>query len=196
MRIIAGEFGGRKILPPSTETTRPITDRAKQSLFDTLGDRIDGANVLDAFAGTGSMGLECLSRGARRVIFVERDRGALLQLRKNIVSLGIAERSLVLPIDAYRVIRHSAITNVGAEPIDLAFIDPPYAHTEPGPEFVRLGRMLVELAARAFAPDGVISLRHPTRVRIELLTPHGLHIARELTYGSMRISWLMRDRDC
>ncbi|MGZ3303586.1 MAG: RsmD family RNA methyltransferase, partial [Isosphaeraceae bacterium] len=93
MRIIAGEFGGRKILPPLTETTRPITDRAKQSLFDTLGDRIDGADVLDAFAGTGSMGLECLSRGARRVVFVERDRGALLHLRKNIVALGIKERS-------------------------------------------------------------------------------------------------------
>ena len=138
MRIIAGEFGGRRILPPLTETTRPITDRAKQSLFDTLGDRIDGANVLDAFAGTGSMGLECLSRGARRVVFVERDRGALLHLRKNIVALGIEERSVVLPIDAYRAIRHSALMNVGAELIDLAFIDPPYAHTEPGPEYARL----------------------------------------------------------
>ena len=138
MRIIAGEFGGRKILPPLTETTRPITDRAKQSLFDTLGDRIDDAYVLDAFAGTGSMGLECLSRGARRVVFVERDRGALLCLRKNIVALGIAERSLVLPIDAYRAIRHSELTNDGTNLIDLAFIDPPYSHTEPGPEYARL----------------------------------------------------------
>ncbi len=195
MRIIAGEFGGRKILPPLTETTRPITDRAKQSLFDTLGDRIDGANVLDAFAGTGSMGLECLSRGARRVVFVERDRGALLHLRKNIVALGIEERSVVLPIDAYRAIRHSALMNDGAELIDLAFIDPPYAHTEPGPEYARLERMLAELAAKALAPGGLISLRHPTRVSIEPLIPPGFHTARELTYGSMRISWLMREPD-
>ena len=65
MRIIAGEFGGRKLLPPPSERTRPITDRAKQSLFDALGDRVEGALVLDAFAGTGSIGLECLSRGAR-----------------------------------------------------------------------------------------------------------------------------------
>ncbi len=65
MRIIAGEFGSRKILPPPTETTRPITDRAKQSLFDALGEVVEGANVLDAFAGTGSIGLECLSRGAQ-----------------------------------------------------------------------------------------------------------------------------------
>jgi 16S rRNA (guanine966-N2)-methyltransferase len=194
MRIIAGEFGGRRILPPLTETTRPITDRAKQSLFDTLGDWLEGANVLDAFAGTGSMGLECLSRGALRVIFVERDRGALLHLRKNIVALGIAERSLVLPIDAYRVIRHSALMNDGAGPIDLAFIDPPYAHTDPGPEYARLQRMLAELAAKALASDGLIILRHPTKVSIEPLIPPGLQTARELTYGSMRISWLKRER--
>ena len=102
-------------------------------------------------------------RGVRRVVFVERDRGALLHLRKNIVALGIEERSVVLPIDAYRAIRHSALMNDGAELIDLAFIDPPYAHTEPGPEYARLERMLAELAAKALAPDGLISLRHPTQ---------------------------------
>ena len=64
MRIIAGEFGGRKLLPPPTEATRPITDRAKQSLFDVLTPQLDGALVYDCFAGTGSMGLESLSRGA------------------------------------------------------------------------------------------------------------------------------------
>ena len=131
----------------------------------------------------------------RRVVFVERDRGALLHLRKNIAGLGIAGRSVVLPIDAYRVIRHPALMNDGDELIDLAFIDPPYSHTEPGPEYARLQRMLAELAANALAPDGLISLRHPSRVRIEPLVPPGHHIARELTYGSMRISWLMREPD-
>ena len=131
----------------------------------------------------------------RRVVFVERDRGALLHLRKNIVALGIEERSVVLPIDAYRAIRHSALMNDGAEPFALAFIDPPYSHTEPGPDFARLQRMLAELAAKALAPAGLISIRHPTRVGIEPLIPLGLHTARELTYGSMRISWLMRESD-
>jgi 16S rRNA (guanine966-N2)-methyltransferase len=195
MRIIAGEFGSRKILPPPTKTTRPITDRAKQSLFDALGEVVEGANVLDAFAGTGSIGLECLSRGSRRVVFVERNRGALLYLRKNIAALGIAEQSMVLPIDAYQLFRHAAVTNDGADPIDLAFIDPPYAHTEPGPEYARLKRMLTELAAKALATNGLISIRHPTRVRIEPLIPHGLHTARELSYGSMRISWLIGQQD-
>ena len=78
---------------------------------------------------------------------MERDRGALLCLRKNIVALGIVARSVVLPIDAYRVMRHDAVMNDGAEPLDLAFIDPPYSHTEPGPEFPRLQRMLTDLAA-------------------------------------------------
>ena len=85
---------------------------------------------------------------------------------------------MVLPIDAYRAIRHSALMNDGAELIDLAFIDPPYAHTEPGPEYARLERMLAELAAKALAPDGLISLRHPTRVRSNhsfppVFTPRG-----------------------
>ena len=71
MRIIAGEFRGRKLLPPEGDVTRPITDRVKQSLFDILAPRIDGARVYDCFAGTGSMGLECLSRGAEHATFFE-----------------------------------------------------------------------------------------------------------------------------
>ena len=101
----------------------------------------------------------------------------------------------MLPIDAYRAIRHSALMNDGAELIDLAFIDPPYAHTEPGPEYARLQPMLAELAAKALAPGGLISLRHPTRVSIAPLVPPGFHTAREMTYGSMRITWLTREPD-
>jgi 16S rRNA (guanine966-N2)-methyltransferase len=192
MRIIAGEFGGRTLLPPPTEATRPITDRAKQSLFDALGDRPEGTYVLDAFAGTGSMGLECLSRGARRVVFGERGGGACDRLRRNIAALGVEARSVVLPIDAYRVARHPALVGAGAEPIDLAFLDPPYAHTAPGPHHDRLGRLLAELAARALAPEGLIILRHPTQGDVTPLVPESLHVVRVLTYGSMRITWLTR----
>ena len=99
----------------------------------------------------------------RRVVFVERDRGALLYLRKNIAVLGVTERSMVLPIDAYRLISHVALTNDGAEPISLAFIDPPYAHTEPGAEYARLKRMLTELAAKGACPERTD--QHPTPSR-------------------------------
>ena len=81
MRIIAGEFRGRKLIPPQGDATRPITDRVKQSLFDILTPRIDGARIYDLFAGTGSMGLECLSRGAAHSTFFEADRSALERLK-------------------------------------------------------------------------------------------------------------------
>src|SRR5205809_4215568 len=89
MRIIAGEFRGRKLLPPEGDATRPITDRVKQSLFDILTPHIEGARVYDLFAGTGSMGLECLSRGASYATFFESDRSALERLNKNIATLKL-----------------------------------------------------------------------------------------------------------
>ena len=89
MRIIAGEFRGRQLLAAQSDVTRPITDRVKQSLFDILSPQIPQAIVYDCFAGTGSMGLECLSRGADRVIFFELDRSAVTLLRKNIQTLEV-----------------------------------------------------------------------------------------------------------
>src|SRR3954467_12569711 len=94
MRIIAGEFRGRPLLPPQgQQTTRPITDRAKQSLFDVLAPHIDGALVYDCFAGTGSMGLECLSRGAKFCTFFEADRSAITRLHQNIAAVKAQDRS-------------------------------------------------------------------------------------------------------
>src|SRR5438094_5779339 len=90
MRIIAGEFRGRRLLAPESDTTRPITDRVKQSLFDILAPRMEGATVLDLFAGTGSMGLESLSRGAAAAWFFEADRPALARLRRNIEMLNLS----------------------------------------------------------------------------------------------------------
>src|SRR3954471_19171067 len=104
MRIIAGEFRGRKLLAPESDTTRPITDRAKQSLFDVLAPQIPDAVVFDCFAGTGSMGLECLSRGASRVLFFERDRSAVTRLRSNIQALGVIERSTIVAGDIFKSI--------------------------------------------------------------------------------------------
>src|SRR6476661_2428488 len=101
MRIISGEFRGRTIHPPATDATRPITDRVKQSLFDILSPDIEGAVVYDCFAGTGSMGLECLSRGAVKAVFFEQDRSALALLRRNIETLGVAKRSQVVPGDLF-----------------------------------------------------------------------------------------------
>ena len=122
MRFIAGKFRGRKLLPPEDAVTRPVTDRVKQSLFDILAPQIEGARVYDCFAGTGSMGLESLSRGAAYVTFFEAHRPALQRLKKNIAALGVADRSTLVPGDLFQWF---AVTKplVGA---DLVFLDPPY----------------------------------------------------------------------
>src|SRR2546421_10905270 len=101
MRIIAGEYRGRRLLAPEGQATRPITDRAKQSLFDILAPRIEGTVVYDCFAGTGSMGLECLSRGAAQAIFFERDRSAVGRLRLNVAALKVEARAQIIATELF-----------------------------------------------------------------------------------------------
>jgi len=120
MRIIAGEFKGRPLVPPVDRTTRPMLGRVREALFSTLGSLVDEARVLDLFSGTGSLGLEALSRGAKQVVFVERDRRALTALFKNVEELGVKQRALVAPGNALDASRW------GDGEIDVAFLDPPY----------------------------------------------------------------------
>src|SRR4051812_7880453 len=134
MRIIAGEFRGRKLLPPEGDVTRPVTDRVKQSLFDILTPLLPGARVYDCFAGTGSMGLESLSRGAADAVFFEADRSAGARLRKNIAALGVEKRSRVVSGDVFRWFAAAP----PAEPrVDLIFLDPPYRFLRERPDDLR-----------------------------------------------------------
>lgn len=122
MRVIAGTARGRKIQAPPGSGTRPITDRAKESIFNMLvsqGAVVDAA-VIDLFAGSGSFGIECLSRGAASVVFVERDRTAAATIQANLDHLGFADRARIEVGAVERVV-------AGLAPADLAFCDPPYA---------------------------------------------------------------------
>jgi len=122
MRVISGSARGRKLDAPAGSGTRPITDRAKEGVFnmvDSLGGVVD-ASVVDLFAGSGSFGIECLSRGARSVVFVERDRGAAAVLKANVERLGFDDRSSILVMAVER-----AMPRLPAA--DVAFCDPPYA---------------------------------------------------------------------
>src|SRR5436189_6453447 len=123
MRIIAGKFRSRKIFAPQSDATRPITDRVKQSLFDILAPRIEGSHVYDCFAGTGSMGLECLSRGAEHVTFFEADRGAIARLREHVDSLAVAEASKVIAGDLFDWFKTAPPPELRVEQI---FLDPRY----------------------------------------------------------------------
>ena len=120
MRIIAGVAKGRRLRSPGG-ATRPLTDRAKEALFSALGARVPGARVLDLFAGSGSLGLEALSRGADAATFVERDRAALSALRANIEAVGLG--GSVVPADVAR-----ALEGAPGE-YDLVFVDPPWEHS-------------------------------------------------------------------
>lgn len=197
MRIISGKFKGHTLVsPPGGEAvTRPITDRAKQSLFDALQDCFAVADekgvagtVLDCFCGTGSMGLECLSRGAARAVFIERDRGALAGLKQNIAAMEFVDRAIVLPIDAYSLSDHHGMLE---NPLTIAFVDPPYSHTDTGHHRNKVDDLLRTLAAHCMVDGGIISFRHPTRVSVDPAAL-GARVVRELRYGDMAITWLTK----
>lgn len=122
MRIIAGEFKGRKLISPKGSRTRPTSDRVREAVFSIVGDRVSGARVYDLYSGTGAMGLEALSRGARSVLFLENDPMALQCLTGNIEKCGCMDRSEVKngPVLAY-------LDREGVrKDVDLIFADPPY----------------------------------------------------------------------
>jgi 16S rRNA (guanine966-N2)-methyltransferase len=121
MRIVAGEWGGRRIEAPPGRDTRPTTDRVREAWMSAVADAIPGARVLDLFAGSGALGLEALSRGAERATFVESGAPALRALRANLAALDAEDRAAVVRGDAMRY-----LAGLSSDAFDLAFADPPY----------------------------------------------------------------------
>jgi len=188
MRIIAGQKRGMKLLSPKGyETTRPITDRVKESLFNVLynydmpQDRI----VADLFCGTGSLGLEALSRGAREVVFVEKDARAAEVLNRNIEKAGFIAQSKVIRANALKV---GAAQSSGTEKYELVFIDPPYKMTEDmGADSVVAG--LFELVCAQAADDAIIVVR--THRRTSLLDRYcRLKVIDRREWGTMAVTLL------
>lgn len=123
MRIITGSAKGRKLAVPQGMDTRPTSDRVKQSLFNILSIRVIDAKVLDAFAGTGNLGLEALSQGAESAVFIENNRNTLKVLQKNVEDLGFQECASIYSSDTLEVLRE---LQRRAMSFDLIFLDPPY----------------------------------------------------------------------
>ncbi len=182
MRIIAGEHRGRQLLPPEGDVTRPITVRVKQSLFDILTPRLADANVYDLFAGTGSMGLECLSRGAERSTFFEADRSAVVRLKQNIDLLKVADRSAVVSGDLFLWFDGAKL----ATNTDLIFLDPPYRFLRERPDDLR--RLAAKLAEH-LSPKGIVIFRHDGSDELPLPP---LHPVDRREYGGMTIELLHR----
>ena len=195
MHIQAGQHKGRVLLsPPAGSVTRPITGLAKKSLFDTLADWMPEAVVVDLYCGTGSMGLEALSRGARRAAFAEMDRRVLDRLRRNIEAMGVGDACTVWPGDATR--RLTGRLDELGEKIDVAFVDPPYADLRKW-DWPMAERTLFEPLAAHLATDGVVVLRMPDDAAlpdggVEGMKLAGLICRRVKRFGDMVLALLGR----
>ncbi len=186
MRIIAGQYRGRTLLAAKGERTRPITSRVKTALFSILGGAVADAVVVDLFSGTGSIGLEAISRGAGRCYFAERSRLAIARLRRNIDALHVGDRCRIWRGD---VLRHLAgwLEEVGGE-VDLAFVDPPYRLSAQW-RWQEACRRLFDPLGGKLSPAGQIVLR--CQRNIELPDALGtLCVRSRRDYGKMSLVFL------
>lgn len=151
MRIIAGEHKGRRLRTPTWDGVRPTSDRLRETLFNILGSHVAGARVLDAYAGTGAVALEALSRGAASAVCIEQDRRAAALIAHNAGHLGLESRCMILRAEARRAL-HAPI--VGG-PFEIVFLDPPYD--------VEDLAGLVTAAAGQRAAGGVLVVEHASR---------------------------------
>ncbi len=165
MRIVAGRHRGRRIGAPAGRATRPMLDRVREALFATLAPWTADAVVLDLFAGSGSLGLEALSRGARAARLVEREPAALTHLRANVAALGVGEQAEVVCGDALAPASWQGGALIGRDArYDLVFVDPPYALVEDARARVAVFAALRALVHDRLAADGRLVLHVPRRL--------------------------------
>jgi 16S rRNA (guanine966-N2)-methyltransferase len=173
VRIVAGSRRGHRIAAPKGVVTRPTSDRVRESVFSIIGP-VEGARVLDLFAGSGAMGLEALSRGAASCLFVERDREASRVIQANLERLRLTG-AVVASRDAAAVLREE---RERGRTYDLVLADPPYD------EWERHAPALGELVPAVLAPDGLVLVETAERVEPDLPLP----IVTTRRYGSARIT--------
>lgn len=165
MRVIAGELRSRRVKGVPGQATRPTPDRLRETLFDILARRIEGATFLDGYAGTGAVGIEALSRGARHAYFLERNRTALAVLRENLAALGLEARATVVP--------GRVLLTMPQCRADLVFLDPPYDKER---------EYAAALEALSETPPALLVVQHSVRMKL----PEGtttLHAVRTVRQG-------------
>ncbi len=181
MRIVGGTFRGRTINAPSGTTTRPTSDRVRESMFSAIEARGllgEGATILDAFAGSGALGLEALSRGASRVTFIENDRAALNTLRSNVDALGVGEAVSIQKRDMLR----TPLSGIEGSPYSLLFLDPPYRIVSS--EVRALVQRLIDCGA--LSSEGAVVWEHDAKT--EPLLPVDLEVSFSRRYGSTAVT--------
>jgi 16S rRNA (guanine(966)-N(2))-methyltransferase RsmD len=172
MRVVAGRYGGRRLVAPPGSATRPTSDRVREALFSVLGPSVQGARVLDLYAGSGALAIEALSRGAASAVFVDRSPRALVAIRANLEALGI--EADVRRCEAAAALRAASAR---ADAYDLVFLDPPYRRA------AELGRELSEALPAVLAPGARVVSESDRREPLELALP----LVDERRYGDTLI---------
>jgi 16S rRNA (guanine966-N2)-methyltransferase len=172
MRVVAGRWGGRRLQAPPGDATRPTSDRVREALFSVLGPRLQGARVLDLFAGSGALGIEALSRGAAEATFVDSAPAAQKALRANLAALGADAETR-----RQDGVRFLAGASEAGRQYDLVFLDPPYRLAG------RLGGELSAMLPAVLAPGATVIAESDRRTPLELDLP--LHDERR--YGDTLI---------
>lgn len=180
MRIISGTSKGKRLATPKGQALRPTSDRVKESIFNILGEVVEGKAVLDLFAGTGNLGIEALSRGAQRVLFVERGREATRLIKSNLSQCGMANISEIIPKD---VIRAIGILHQRGETFDLILMDPPYKRG-------LIKKTLWKLQShRIYHGDSILIIEHDRREPLPT-DLDGWYLIRQRKIGDTLISFL------
>jgi 16S rRNA (guanine966-N2)-methyltransferase len=181
MRIISGTSKGRRLTTQKGQALRPTSDRVKQSVFNILGNEVEGKTVLDLFAGTGNLGIEALSRGAKKALFVEKRRQALRLIQKNLFQCGMKDRSEILPKDVRRAI---SVLHQRGESFDLIIMDPPY-------EKGLIQQTLMKLQSHPIHHrDSILIIEHDRREPLPK-TVEGWNLIRQREMGDTVISFLI-----
>lgn len=185
LRIVAGRFGGRRLTGPPG--IRPTGERVREAVFNRLGAEVEGARVLELFAGSGALGLEALSRGARSVVLVERDRRAAAAIEANIAALGVAEEARCLRCDAVRAV---GVLARRGEVFDLVLADPPYEESAGLRREGPLGRAVTGLAAAGCLAEGALVVVEHRREPEPAFDWPGFEVEASRTYGDTRVTYL------
>jgi 16S rRNA (guanine966-N2)-methyltransferase len=160
MRVIAGSLKGRRLKTPTWEGLRPTSDKLRETLFNILSPRLSDARVLDGYAGTGALGIEAISRGARAATFVDDDRRAQALIAENTAHCGIENLCVIIRTTVLRALEVLQARS-SFEPFDIVLLDPPYAPKQRGSLDV-----VLQAAGAILAPDGVVVLEHARRAAV------------------------------
>lgn len=178
MRIVAGRLKGRPLQSPTWEGLRPTSDRVRETLFNIVRDRVADARVVDACAGTGALGIEAWSRGARHVVFVEQDRRAVTLIERNLAACGVGDGYTMVPVSI-----EGTRDLVPAGSADLVLLDPPYAGHD--------AASMVRTAAGWLAPGGLLVLEHAARA-VPPDAPDGVPLVRRHRVGDTALAFYER----